>query len=308
MRRMDHFQRLGLLAFLIMMGAFFSVMSPYFLTFENLANILVQSTVLIIVGAGMTLVIATAGIDLSIGSILALGGIVMAALMKAGFGVVLSASLGLLSGALMGLLNGLGVAKLRISPFIVTLGAAGIYRALGLIFTDARPIYGLPMEFRALATGSLGPLPFSVALAFAIVILTYLVMAWTPFGAHVRAVGDNSEGAFRMGVPVGWVLVRVYVISGVAAALAGTVVTARLNTAEAIAGLGMELEAIAAVVMGGTSFFGGEASISGTLLGALLIGTLANGLTIINVPSYYQQLVIGIVFVAAVMADRMRRR
>jgi ribose/xylose/arabinose/galactoside ABC-type transport system permease subunit len=308
MKRMDHFQRLGLLAFLMVMGAFFSVMSPYFLTWENLANILVQSTVLIIVGAGMTLVIATAGIDLSIGSILALGGIVMAALMKAGFGVLMSTGLGLLSGAFMGLLNGLGVAKLRISPFIVTLGAAGIYRALGLIFTDARPIYGLPMEFRAIATGSLGPLPLCVTLAFAIVILTYLIMAWTPFGAHVRAVGDNSQGAYRMGVPVGWVLVRVYVISGVAAALAGTVVTARLNTAEAIAGLGMELEAIAAVVMGGTSFFGGEASISGTLLGALLIGTLANGLTIINVPSYYQQLVIGIVFVAAVMADRMRRR
>ncbi len=307
MMRIDYFQRLGLLGFIILMGAFFSVMSPYFLTWENIANILVQSAVLIIVGAGMTIVIATAGIDLSIGSILALSGIIMAAGMKAGLDVVAGTGLGVLSGALMGFLNGLGVAKLRISPFIVTLGAAGIYRALGLIFTDARPIYGLPAEFRMIATGSLGPLPLSAVIALVIVILAYLILAWTPFGTHVRAVGDNPQGAFRMGIPVERILVKVYVISGVTAALAGVVVTARLNTAEAIAGLGMELEAIAAVVMGGTSFFGGEASITGTLLGALLIGTLANGLTIINVPSYYQQLVIGVVFVAAVMADRIRR-
>lgn len=307
MMRIDYFQRLGLLGFIILMGAFFSVMSPYFLTWENIANILVQSAVLIIVGAGMTIVIATAGIDLSIGSILALSGIIMAAGIKAGLDVVTGTGLGVLSGALMGFLNGLGVAKLRISPFIVTLGAAGIYRALGLIFTDARPIYGLPAEFRMIATGGLGPLPLSAVIALVIVILAYLLLAWTPFGTHVRAVGDNPQGAFRMGIPVEGILVKVYVISGVTAALAGVVVTARLNTAEAIAGLGMELEAIAAVVMGGTSFFGGEASITGTLLGALLIGTLANGLTIINLASYYQQLVIGVVFVAAVMADRIRR-
>jgi ribose/xylose/arabinose/galactoside ABC-type transport system permease subunit len=208
----------------------------------------------------------------------------------------------------MGLFSGLGTARLGISPFIVTLGAAGIFRALALIFTEARPIYGLPLNFRIIGTGRLGPLPLSAALAFGVVVLAWLVISWTRFGANVRAVGDNPNGAFRMGVPVNRVLISVYMISGAAAALASVVVTARLNTAEAIAGLGLELEAIAAVVMGGTSFFGGEASISGTLLGALIIGTLANGLTIINVPSYYQQLVIGLVFIMAVMADRIRRR
>lgn len=308
MRRFERIQRLGILAFLIAMWLFFSVMSPYFATWENLTNILVQSAVLIIVGAGMTLVIGTAGIDLSVGSILALSSIIMAGAMKAGAGFVLGVSLGILSGAAMGLVNGLGVASLGISPFIVTLGSAGIYRALSLIFTDARPIYGLPLEFRFIGTGSIGPFPISALIAFAVVLLAALVIAWTRFGINVRAVGDNPEGAFRMGVPIRGVLVSVYVISGAAAALAGVVVSARLNTAEAIAGLGMELEAIAAVVMGGTSFFGGEASISGTLLGALIIGTLANGLTIINVPSYYQQLVIGIVFILAVLADRIRRR
>ena len=308
MSRIDRFQRPGLLAFLILMGALFSFLSPYFLTWENLTNILVQSAVLLIAGTGMTLVIATAGIDLSIGSILALSGIVMAAAMKAGLGVFAGMTLGVFSGALMGFLNGLGNARLGISPFIVTLGTAGIYRALALIFTDARPIYGLPMEFRIIGTGRLGPVPLSAMLAFATLGLAYFLIAWTRFGANARAVGDNREGAFRMGVSVRRVLISVYMLSGAAAGLASVVVTARLNTAEAIAGMGMELEAIAAVVMGGTSFFGGEASISGTLLGALIIGTLANGLTIINVPSYYQQLVIGAVFMLAVMADRVRRR
>lgn len=307
MTRIDRFQRFGLLIFLLLMGAFFSFMSPYFLTWENVSNVLVQSAALIIAGTGMTLVIATAGIDLSVGSILALSGIAMATAMKSGLGVVPGAALGIFSGVLMGLFNGIGSAKFGISPFIVTLGTAGIYRALSLIFTEARPIYGFPMEFRIIGTGRLGPLPLSAILAFTVVGLAYLIISWTRFGINVRAVGDNPEGAFRMGVPVRRVLVAVYMFSGATAALASVVVTARLNTAEAIAGLGMELEAIAAVVMGGTSFFGGEASISGTLLGALIIGTLANGLTIINVPSYYQQLVIGIVFILAVLADRIKR-
>ncbi len=136
----------------------------------------------------------------------------------------------------------------------------------------------------------------------------YLIVKWTRFGTNARAVGANPEGAFRMGIPLSRTIVAVYALSGTAAALAGVVVTARLNTAEAIAGLGMELEAIAAVVMGGTSFSGGEASIGGTLLGALIITVLGNGLTIINVPSYYQQLVVGAVFILAVAADRIRRR
>jgi ribose/xylose/arabinose/galactoside ABC-type transport system permease subunit len=307
MTRINQFQQLGLLVFLIIMSVFFNFMSPYFATWENATNILVQSAVLIIVGTGMTLVIASAGIDLSIGSILALSGIIMAASMKAGLGVFLGVSMGVLSGALMGFLNGMGIARLGISPFIVTLGTAGIYRALSLIFTDARPIYGLPMNFRIMGTGRLGPLPLSAVLAFTVLGLAYLIIAWTRFGINARAVGDNPKGAFLMGIPIQRVLVIVYVLSGVTAALAGIVVTSRLNTAEAIAGLGMELEAIAAVIMGGTSFSGGEANLLGTLLGALTIGTLANGLTIINVPSYYQQLVIGIVFILAVMADRMKR-
>lgn len=306
--RIDQFQRIGLLAFLLLMSGFFSFMSPYFATWENAANILVQSAVLMIAGTGMTLVIASAGIDLSIGSILALSGIVMAAGMKADVGVFMGITLGVLSGALMGFLNGLMITRLGISPFIITLGTAGIYRAIALILTDASPIYGLPMAFRIIGTGRLGPVPISALLAFAVIGLTGLIIAWTRFGINARAVGDNPKGAYLMGISTERVLITIYVLSGTAAAFAGIVVTSRLNTAEAIAGFGMELEAIAAVVMGGTSFSGGEASILGTFLGALIIGALANGLTIINVPSYYQQLVIGTVFILAVMADKIRRQ
>ena len=306
--RITRFQKLGLLLFLVVLAAVFAVASPYFLTRENLTNVLVQSAVPIIASVGMTLVIATAGIDLSIGSILALSGIVMASVMKAGLGVTAGVTLGILAGGVMGVLNGLGVARLGISPFIMTLGAAGIFRALALIFTEARPIYGMPLSFRMFGIGRWGFMPLSVVLAAGVAGIGYLIISWTRFGTNARAVGDNPQGAFRMGVPVAGTLVCVYAFSGLAAALAGVVVTSRLNTAEAIAGLGVELGAIAAVVMGGTSFFGGEGSIGGTLLGALIIAVLGNGLTILSVPSYYQQLVIGLVFILAVAADRLRRK
>ena len=306
--RISRFQKLGLFLFLIVLAAIFAVASPYFLTRENLTNVLIQSAVPIMASVGMTLVIAAAGIDLSIGSILALSGIVMAWVMKAGLGVAVGVMFGILAGGAMGVLNGLGVARLAISPFIITLGAAGVFRALALIFTKARPIYGMPLAFRMFGIGRWGVIPLSVMLAAAVAGIGYLIISWTRFGTNARAVGDNPQGAFRMGVPVAGTLVAVYAFSGLAAALAGVVVTSRLNTAEAIAGLGVELEAIAAVVMGGTSFYGGEGSIGGTLLGALIIAVLGNGLTILNVPSYYQQLVIGLVFILAVVADKLRRK
>ncbi len=308
MMRIDRFQRIGLLVFWVSMATFFGVMSPYFLTWTNMTNILIQSAVPIIVATGMTLVIATAGIDLSIGSILALSSIMMAGGMKNDWGVVPSLALGVMGGAGMGILNGIGIARLGVSPFIITLGTAGVFRALALIFTEARPIYGFPMGFRVLGIGSVLSIPFSILLSLLIALAMYLVLMWTRLGTNARAVGSNLEAAFRMGVPIHRTLFMVYGFSGMTASLAGVIVTARLNTAEAIAGLGIELEAIAAVVMGGTSFFGGEASIAGTLLGALIIGTLGNGLTLLNVPSYYQQLIIGLVFISAVVADQIRRK
>lgn len=308
MKYLANFQRMGLVVFLLIMVTIFHMMSPYFLTWENITNIFTQSTIHIVLAIGMTLVISTGGIDLSCGSILALSAIIGASVMKAGLGAVAGISIGLLSGGLMGLINAIGIASLSISPFIVTLGTAGIYRALALILTEARPIYGLPLGFRFLGNGWVGLIPVSVIIALVTTCFGFIILNWTGFGTNAKSLGDNEEGAFRMGISIFKVRVGIYCLAGMSAALAGIIMSARLNTAEAIAGLGIELEAIAAVVIGGTSFSGGEASIFGALLGALIIGTLANGLTIINVPSYYQQLVIGLVFMLAVLADQIRRR
>ncbi len=206
----NRFQRLGLLLFLMVLALFFTVASPYFLTRENIVNILIQSTVPVIASVGMTIVIATAGIDLSVGSILALSGIIMAWVMKAGFGVAAGVTLGVLSGAAMGAANGLAIARFAISPFIVTLGTAGVFRALALIFTEARPIYDMPAAFRMFAIGRWGFVPRPVLLAAAVAGIAYLIIGWTRFGTNARAVGDNPNGAFRMGVPVAGTLVAVY--------------------------------------------------------------------------------------------------
>lgn len=302
------FQRTGLIAVLVLLAVSFSWISPYFFSLENLTNIFIQSAVHTIIAMGMTMVMATAGIDLSVGAILALSGIVTASLLKAGAGIGVAVSAGMASGAVMGLINGVGVSLFGISPFIVTLGTAGIYRALALIVTEARPIYGLPIELRKIGVGRMVGIPMSVLVALLVTALAFYLINWTRFGTHARTVGDNAQGAFRMGVPVAATQIGIYLVSGVAAAIAGLVIVARLNTAEAIAGLGIELEAIAAVVMGGTSFWGGDARILGTLLGTLVIAVLYNGLTLINVPTYYQQLVVGLVFIGAVLADRLRRR
>ena len=307
-RSFARFQRLGLLAFLLLMGLLFTLMSPYFLTLTNLTNILIQSAVLLTLATGMTLVIATAGIDLSMGAVLALSGIVTAGVLKSGAGILAGLAAGLASGALMGLLNGLGIAYLNITPFIITLGTMGVYRALGLIFTQAQPIYGLPMSFRLIGTGRVGAIPLCIIVAAGVVGLGWFLISQTRFGANLRAVGDKEQAAFRLGVPLPRIRLMVYALSGLIAATAGLIITARLNTAEAIAGMGLEMEAIAAVIMGGTSFQGGEAKISGSVLGALILGTLQNGLTIVNVPSYWQQLCIGLIFIMAVMADQLRRR
>lgn len=296
------------LLFFLGMIAFFSLLSPYFLSWENITNIFIQSSVHIVLAVGMTLVLASGGIDLSCGSILALSGIAGAVALKAGAGPITGISVCIGCGALMGLINGVGIAGLSISPFIVTLGTSGIFRALALIFTDAQPIYGFPATYRFLGTGWIDHVPVSVVVAILIAGAGYLLVGWTGFGTHARAIGDNEEGAFRMGVSVFSVRLGVYVLSGISAALAGMIMVGRLNTAEAIAGLGIELEVIAAVVIGGTGFSGGRAKIFGAMLGALIIGTLANGLTIINVQTYYQQLVIGVVFMAVVLTDQLRKK
>lgn len=296
-----------LLALLVLSGVFTSL-SPYFLKLPNLQNIALQSAVNIITATGMTFVIGSSGIDLSVGSGIALTGVVMALGVKLGLPSIPAILVGLVAGAAIGSVNGLIIGRVRINPFIVTLAMEGVARALALIITGARPIYGMPPFFRSLGIGKIGPLPTATVLALSIAVIGYVLLGRTRFGRHVLAVGGNEEAARLYGVNVPRVKLKVYALAGVCYAIAAIIVTSRLNTAEPIAGYLAEMDAISATVIGGTAFVGGIATLPGTVMGALIIAVLRNGLTLLSVQPYYQQLTIGIVIVAAVFLDQLRRR
>ena len=303
--------RYGIVLALLALGAFFAWRSPVFLTNDNLLQVLLQASVNTIVALGMTFVIITAGIDLSVGSTAALAGMVAATAMKTGMlGVVLpwpaAVAVGILTGVLVGLTNGLLIAGLKITPFIVTLGTLSVVRGLTLIYSEGRPVFGFPEGFNALA-GRIGPVPTPVPIAAALTLLSWLVLRYTRLGEYTYAIGGNEEATRLAGVPVDRYKTAVYVLSGAFAATAGIVLTARLRTAEPNAASGYELDAIAATVMGGTSLFGGEGGVVGTVVGALIIATLRNGLNLLNVQAYYQQLAIGLVIILAVALDRFRQ-
>jgi ribose/xylose/arabinose/galactoside ABC-type transport system permease subunit len=286
----------------------FTILSPYFFTTQNFSNILIQSAITIVIASGATLVIASGGIDLSVGSVLCLSGILMAMSVKAGLPAWLSILIGLSAGILMGAVNGFLIGVVKITPLIATLASLSVIRALAYIITDARPIYGFPMSIRVFGTGYLGPIPYAFILAVVVALLLLLVIKRTRIGRYTLAIGGNEEAARLSGVNIWKTKIVIYALAGLCAAVASLILTARLNAAEALAGSGMEMEAIAAAVIGGASLAGGVASIPGTIIGAILMATLKNGLTLMSVQPYFQQLTIGIVIVAAVFIDKIRKR
>jgi ribose/xylose/arabinose/galactoside ABC-type transport system permease subunit len=305
--------RYGIVLALIALAAFFAWRSPVFLTSANLLQVLLQASVNTIVALGMTFVIITAGIDLSVGSTAALAGMVTAMTMKTGLPILgiavpwqIAVVVGILVGVLVGLTNGLLITSLRITPFIVTLGMLSVVRGLTLIYSEGRPIFGFPEGFNNLA-GTIGPIPTPAIIAGVLAVVSALVLRFTRFGEYTYAIGGNEEAARFSGVPVNRYKVAVYTLCGALAATAGVVLTARLRTAEPNAATGYELDAIAATVMGGTSLFGGEGTVVGTVIGALIIATLRNGLNLMNVQAFYQQLAIGLVIILAVALDRFRQ-
>jgi ribose/xylose/arabinose/galactoside ABC-type transport system permease subunit len=305
--------RYGIVLALIALGAVFAWRSPVFLTGDNLLQILLQASVNIIVALGMTYVIITAGIDLSVGSTAAFSGMVAATAMSAGLPVLgltlpwpAAVLLGILTGVLVGLLNGVIVTSLRITPFIVTLGMLSVVRGLTLIFSGGRPVFGFSEGFTNLA-GTVGPIPVPAIIAGILAVVSAFVLRFTRLGEYTYAIGGNEEAARLSGVPVNRYKIAIYTLCGAFAATAGIVLTARLRVAEPNAATGYELDAIAATVMGGTSLFGGEGTVVGTVIGALIIATLRNGLNLLNVQAYYQQLAIGLVIILAVALDRFRQ-
>lgn len=294
-------QRFGLVfSFLLLMLAL-TLLSDRFLTPSNLINILRQATINGIVSVGMTLVILTGGIDLSVGSVLALAVTIGASLMKQGqpVGLAVLAALGI--GTLLGVINGLMITKARIPPFIATLGMLTVARGLTLMYTQGQPITGLPASFRWIGTGVVGGIPVPIVLMGLVFLIGWIFLTRTRYGAYVYLLGDNPTAARLAGIPTERITVLVYAISGFCAALAGLVLVARLDSAQPIIGQGYEFNAIAAVVVGGTSFAGGEGGLGGTLLGALLIETLNNGLNLLNVSPLWEQVVKGVVIALALL-------
>lgn len=302
-------QKYGLVIVFVILCLGLALLTDRFLTVNNIINVLRQSTINGIIAIGMTYVILTAGIDLSVGSILALTGVVTASLLQGeAMPVPAAVLLGLGLGALLGIVNGAIITQLNVPPFVTTLGMMTIARGLALTFTEGRPITGLPDSFRVLGTGSLGPIPVPILIATTAFIVGYVVLNHTTIGEYVFALGNNPVAARYAGINTGTYTIFVYMVAGVLAALAGLILTARLNSAQPTAGLAYEFDAIAAVVVGGTSFAGGEGSLWGTLLGVLVIAVLNNGLNLLNVSSFYQPVVTGVVIALALLFYKLIRR
>jgi ribose transport system permease protein len=292
---------------LIVLAGVLTALSPNFLTVDNLMNVARQISIIGIVAVGMTLVIVTSGIDLSVGSVVALASCTTGLLLNAGWGVAPAIGAGVLVGTLAGVLNGVIIAKWRISPFIATLGMMSMARGLALVLTDGSPIDTIPSEFLWLA-GNWGPVPVPVILMGLVALVGALVLGKTRLGRYAYAMGSNEEAVRLSGIPLDRYKIAIYAFSGLLAAVAGMVLTARISSAQPVAGNLLELDAIAAVVIGGASLMGGRGTIFGTLIGVAIIGVLRNGLVLLDVSSFWQQFVIGVVIVLAVAIDQLRHR
>jgi ribose transport system permease protein len=301
------FQRFGLVVSFLLLCVALSLLSDRFLTLNNVINVLRQSTINGIIAVGMTYVILTAGIDLSVGAVLALCTVVTADLLQKGVPVSLAMITGLGLGAVLGLVNGLVITKARVPPFVTTLGMMTVARGLALTYTQGRPITGLSDGFRFMGTGSLGPIPMPIVIAGLTFILGYVLLMRTRVGEYIFALGNNPIAARYAGIATDRYITFVYAMAGLLSALAGMILVARLNSAQPTAGLGYEFDAIAAVVVGGTSFAGGEGGLGGTLLGVLVIAVLNNGLNLLNVSSFYQPVVTGAVIALALLLYRAIR-
>lgn len=284
----------------------FSVLNKNFYQPANLLDIMLQSSINAIIAVGMTLVVMTKGIDLSVGSVVGVSSMIAASLLESS--LFLGVGAGLLAGLLCGLFNGILIAKLKLPDFIVTLGTMSIYRGAALIYTNGQPIYTISDSFRSIFAGQLLGIPTPVLFAVAIAVLAFLMVRFTSLGEHIIAVGGNEEAARLAGVDVEKVKISVYAVSGVLASIAGFVLVARIGAAEPIGGNGFELQAIGAAVIGGASLFGGEGNPLGSLIGALTLGAMQNGLTLMNVPSFWQYVATGVVVILAVLADQMTRK
>lgn len=294
-------------AFAVMVVVF-SLLSPVFLTAGNFINIANQTAVISVLAFGMTLVMLSGGIDLSVGSIVSLSAVICALLLGTDVSTPLAIAAALLTGAFFGAMSGFISVRWGIQSFLVTLGVLSIARGLSLLLSSGRTIYIENEKFLALtAQGSFGPLPALLAWTLVFFAVCWVLLNLTTFGRRIRAVGGNKQAARQAGIQTDWVIIRVFMLSGSLAAFAGLMMAGRLSSGLPSVGVGLELDAIAAAVLGGTGFKGEGGSLVGTLFGALMMGTVINGLTILGVNPYVQEISKGVIIILAVVAVSMRR-
>lgn len=302
-------ENFGILIGFVALCVALSIISPAFLTEANILNILRQVSTNANLALGMTLVIIICGIDLSVGSIVALSGTVTGGLIAfSGVPIPIAVLIGILVGTLAGAFNGVVVAYTGIPSFIVTLAMLNIARGAAYVYTGGQPIRVMNEGFNVLGAGYLGPIPLPVIYSFIFLVITFLILNKTKLGRHIYAVGGNKEAARFTGIKIKKVEIFVYTFSGFLAAFSGVVLAARMFSGQPTVGNGFELDAIAAVVLGGTSMTGGIGKIGGTLIGVLVIGVLNNGLNLLNINSFWQLIIKGIVILAAVYVDMMKKR
>lgn len=304
----DLFNKYGILMVFLILFVLLTVITNTFFTSRNLINVLKQVSINGIISVGMMCVLLTGGIDLSVGSIVALSGIVATTFAHPGeYPVIVPVILGILAGAACGVVNGTLVAFLNLPAFIATLGMLSVASGVALVLSKGRPISNLSDQFRYIGGGTILGLPILIYILAAVFLIGYLILSWTKFGRYLYAIGGNEEAAKASGLSVARIKLFVYMISGICAGLAGTVLASRINAGQPNSGEGYELDAIAAVVIGGTSLNGGIGKVSGTILGVLIVGVINNGMDLLNISSYYQKIVKGSIIVLAVLLDRITK-
>ncbi len=298
----------GIIAMLVALNAFFSIVSPFFFTAYNFVSMLHHAAFMMIMATGMVMVIATGGIDVSIGSNMAFTGMVVANLLVKGVPIPLAILLGLGLGTLIGAINGTLIARLRLQPLIVTLAMLSIFRGSTLVISAGYAVAGLPEEFLDVFAGS-GMIQNSVYIGIGVALVGALVLSQSPFGLYARAVGSNEECTYVCGIDTRRIKVIIYSVQGALAALASLTFMASVDAAEPSAGLSTEwMEAIAAAILGGNHLSGGKARIFGMVIGTMILSTIRSGLNVVRVPPAYQQVVIGLVLVTTVIADSLRSK
>ena len=294
--------------FLILLGliVIMNFLSGFFLTTRNITNIINQVSIYGIIATGMTLVIIMGGIDLSVGSVLALGGIIAANLVKNySFPMWEAMGVAIFFGSVLGFVNGIIISKLKIQPFVITLAMMTVARGIAYVYVDGTPVIDLPQEFLILGKRSTNfiPIPSPILVMIIVAIIMWIILHFTKFGRYIYYIGGNENAALYSGIDVVKVKIFVYAIQGALSSLAGIILASRINTAQPQAGLGYELDVIAMVIIGGTSFTGGIGTIPGTIIGMLIIGIINNGLNLMGVSSYYQMIAKGVVIASAVILD-----